>query len=240
MRKIRATAAAAGMKSMTGMTGMTALTRTTLVLTSLAILAAATGGCALVGGMAAVYQETSTKTVPAEFVGLEGKSFAVIVAADRSLQGDHPGLLEAVSVRMTERLSASTNLPRAGGFVPAADVLSFQYNNPGWEARPRAELMESLGKVDRLIFVDILDYRLHEPGNMYQWDGVAAGTISVIGRGTETALFQRNVTVRFPGKSGLGPDDLNRTQVTSGLLSRFIDRASWLFYSHEEPYKPEY
>jgi len=217
-----------------------ATTAATATLSLVGLLVSTSGGCALVGGMAAVYQETSTKTVPAEFVGLEGKSFAVIVAADRSLQGEHPGLLEAVTVRMTERLAASTNLPRAGGFVPPADVLSFQYNNAGWEARPRAELMESLGKVDRLIFVDILDYRLHEPGNMYQWDGVAAGTISVIGRGTETALFQRNVTVRFPGKAGIGPDDLNRTQVTSGLLSRFIDRSTWLFYSHEEPYKPEY
>ncbi len=212
---------------------------TTLALAIIAPIAL-TGGCALIGGMAAVYQETSTKTVPADFVGLEGKSFAVVVAADRSLQAEHPGLLEAITVRVTERLATPTNVPRAGGFVPASEVLSFQYDNPGWEARSRSELMDSLGKVDRLVFIDLLDYRLHEPGNMYQWDGVAAGTVVVMGRGSETPLFQRNVTVRFPGKSGIGPDDLNRTAVTSGLLSRFIDRSTWPFYSHEEPYKPEY
>jgi hypothetical protein len=208
---------------------------------SLLLLAlAGSGGCALIGGAAAIYQENSTKDVPAEFVGLEGKSFAVIVAADRSLQAEHPGLLEAISVRVTERLAASTNVPRAGGFVPAADVLSFQYDNPGWAAQSRQELMDGLGKVDRLIFIDLLDYRLHEPGNLYQWDGVAAGTVVVHGRGSESPLFQRNLTVRFPGRSGLGPDDLNRTQVTSALLARFVDRASWLFYNHEEPFKPEY
>jgi hypothetical protein len=199
-----------------------------------------TGGCAVVGGMAAAYEETSTRTVPAEYVGLEGKSFAVIVGADRSLQSEHPGLVEGLTKRLTERLAEPSNLPRAGGFVPAEQVLKFQYDNPGWEARPRAELIDSLAKVDRLVYIDLLDFRLHEPGNPHVWDGIASGTVSVFASGSDSPVFQRSVSVPFPGKVGMNPNDLNRTAVASGLLVRFVDRASWLFYTHEEPYRPEY
>ena len=39
---------------------------------------------------------------------------------------------------------------------------------------------------------------------------------------------------------GYTPADFSEPQIAAVLQSRFIDRASWLFYEHEEPYYPDY
>lgn len=212
------------------------------------------GACALtmlpgcyVGALIDSYQRTSTKNVSAEYTRLEGKSFAVVVSADRSIQGDHPLLTDHLTSRITERLSAGTNVPTAGGFVPAPQVLKYLYNNPGWATNSRVELARSLGgpgaTVDRIIFIDLYEYRLADEGNHYEWDGAAAGTVSVFETDStlpEEPAFERTIQVRFPNKKGIGPEQMDRVSVTSALALRFIDRASWLFYQHEEPYHPEY
>ena len=52
--------------------------------------------------------------------------------------------------------------------------------------------------------------------------------------------YEQDITMRFPDGSGFGPGDMDRSLVSSVLVSRFVDRATWLFYEHEEPYYPEY
>lgn len=203
-------------------------------------------GC-YAGALIESYKRGSTKTVSAEYTRLEGKSYAVVVAADRAIQADHPLLTDHITSRVTERLAVNTNIPVAGGFVPAPMVLKYMYNTPGWSTASRTELANVLGgpgqRVDRIIYIDLYEYRLADPGNQYEWDGVAAGTVSVFEIDStlpEEPAFERTIQVRFPGKKGIGPEQMDRVSVTSALALRFIDRASWLFYQHEEPYYPEY
>jgi len=200
-------------------------------------------GCELVGGAIDNYKRDSTHEVKGEYRGLEEKSFAVVVAVDRSIQAEHPGLVDFLTAKMTERLSAQGNVPRAGGFVPADQVLKYLYNNPSWPTRPMADLAKALGGVQRLVYVEIVEYRLHEPGNAYEWEGVASGRISVIESDSpipDDYAFDRTVAVKFPDKSGIGRDQIDRSTATSALAGRFIDRATWLMYDHQEPYYPEY
>jgi len=199
------------------------------------------GGCAI-AGIAAVagkaISETGTRTIEAQYTGLAGKSFAVVVAADRTIQADAPGLVEFLTIKITQRLHEHA---QASAFVPPADVLEYMFRTPGWSAKPLDDLAKDLG-VERLVYVDLYEYRLHEPGNAYEWDGVAAGRAGVIE--AESALgvyaFDRLVRVRFPGKSGFDRDKLSRQVVNTGLAQRFIDRVSWLFHKHEEAKKIEY
>ncbi|NUQ67871.1 MAG: hypothetical protein HUU18_06275 [Phycisphaerales bacterium] len=221
------------------------VTRVALVALGAAAWASLSGCYA--GALIESYKRSSTKTVSAEYTRLEGKSFAVVVAADRAIQADHPLLTDHITSRVTERLSAGTNVPVAGGFVPAPMVLKYMYNTPGWSTASRVELAKALGgegqTVERIIYIDLYEYRLADPGNKYEWDGVAAGTVSVYEIDStlpEEPAFERTIQVRFPGKKGIGPEQMDRVSVTSALALRFVDRASWLFYSHEEPYYPEY
>jgi len=207
------------------------------------VAAGANSGCTFIGGAMESYRETSTRSIEAEYLGLEGKTFAVVVTAERSIQADHPSLVDYLTGQMTTRLAASNNLPRAGGFVPAGQVLKYIYSNPGWTAKPYSDVAKDLGGVERLVVIEVVEFRLHDPGNQYLWEGLAGGTISVIE--TDSVLaddvsFQKAVTVDFPDKQGFGPNELTGMTVRTELARRMLDRASWLFFTHEEPYYPEY
>ncbi len=208
----------------------------------MAALSLALGGCAigaLIGGMAESYRETSTRAVAAEYLGVEGKSFAVIVYTDRLIQADQPRLVAKMTNAMANRLAQNAN---AGGYVPGPLVLDYQFNNPNWAAFSYEDLAEEFG-VDRLVIVEIYEYRLHEPGNSYTWDGFAAALVGVFeadGVIENDFSFSREVAVGFPDDGGYGPTDFGADVVAANLNSRLLDRASWLFYEHQEPYYPDY
>lgn len=201
------------------------------------------GGCHAVGFFAEAYRKDSTHEIKAEYTGLEGKSFAVVVSVDRMVQADHPGIVDRLTAKITERLSSYQNIPRAGGFVPADNVLRYVYNNPAWPSKPFSELAKSLGGVDRLVYVEIMEYRLNDPGNAHEWGGVATGNVGVVetdGVSPDQFTFEKSLSVRFPDKKGYNPANLSQSVVTTALSARFIDRVTWLFYNHQEPYYPEY
>lgn len=196
-------------------------------------------GAALFGGMIENHRRNSTHSVEAEYNGLVGKSFAVVVAADRVIIADHPDLVPRLTTNLTDRLAEFAG---ASGYVPAERLLTYLYEHPRWVAMPLSDLAKELG-VERLVYIDIQEYRLNEPGNEYLWDGVAAAGVGVIEADSvvpDQFAFEREVRVKFPDKSGYGPTDYPGNVVSAALLKRFVDRASWLFYEHQEPYYPEY
>lgn len=213
-----------------------------LALAGLLALPIGLGGCVvgeLVGGMIQSERRNSTKTVEAEYTGLAGKNFAVVVSADRVIQADHPEVIVRLTNEIGNRLAKEAG---ASGFVPGASVLQFQYSNPRWVAMTMGELAQALG-VERLVYVDLVEYRLNDPGNSYLWQGVAAGQVGVVEADSsfpDEFAFQKQIKVGFPDQDGLGPADFPRTAVNTALANRFTDRASWLFYKHEEKYYPDY
>ena len=216
--------------------------RAVVALASAALTATVLTGCAigaLIGGTAQAYRESSTRTVPADFTGLDGKSFAVVISADRMIQADFPTIVPELTARISQRIADNVQV---SGWIPPQDLMTYLFNNPDWVARPYGVLATDLG-VDRLIVVDLYEFRLNAPGNRYLWDGLAAATLSVVAGnedGGEARLFEREVRVKFPDESGRSPLDYNASVVSSALMARFIDRSTWSFYEHEEPYYPDY
>ncbi len=184
-------------------------------------------GCNLLGFAGAMVENErrhSTRPVNELYQGLKGKQWAVLV--------------------ITERLSDPKNQQSIGaaGYIPADRLLKYLYENPRWMSMPRADLAKELG-VERLIVVEVMEYRLHDPGNQYLWAGVATGTVGVIEADSKVPdefSFEKPVKVTFPDKDGYGPNDLPTEAVTTELAHRFVDRVTWMFYLHEEPYYPKY
>lgn len=217
--------------------------RHTLIYALAGSLMLGAGGCQLVGFLAGSYEANTPHTVEPLYTGLANKSFAVVVSADRGIQGDFPGLVDYLSTNITTRLSNSENKPRAGGFVPAADVLKFTYDNPGWPARTRESLAKSLGGVQRLVIVELTEYRLHDPGNAYTWDGLASAQVSVFELDSdrpESPEFQKSASVTYPDDQGYGPEQLPQAGVNTALAQRLVDRVSWMFYEHDEKFEQKY
>jgi hypothetical protein len=196
-------------------------------------------GCALVGGMLESYRQTGTRSVEAEYLGLVGKSYAVVVIADRAIEADFPGLSATITERVNQNIHDQGG---AGGWIPSIQLVQYITNNPQLLARPRGELANDLG-VQRLIVIELQEFRLNDPGNQYLWEGQAAGTVLVIeadGPLPDDSAFTRAIRVGFPDEKGIGPEQYGRDVISSALLKRFVDRVSWIFYTHEEPYYPKY
>jgi hypothetical protein len=211
------------------------------------VLLLALSGCQVLGfggAMIESYKRTTTRTVAGEYKGLEGKRWAVVVSADRVIQADYPDIVPLITSEITGRLADRAQQQKIGaaGYIPADRVLRFQYENPGWVSVPRGELAKRLG-VDRLIVVELIDYRLTEPGNRYLWAGEATGTLGVVeadGPAPDEVAFEKPIRVTFPDKQAIGPQDLPGPAVATTLVKRFVDRCAWLFYTHEEPYESKY
>ncbi|MCB9844393.1 MAG: hypothetical protein H6811_00185 [Phycisphaeraceae bacterium] len=189
---------------------------------------------------ARTYEENTPRKVSGEYDGLAERSFAVVVTSERSLQLEFPSLVPEVSARVSQLIAEGGT---ASGYVPAEEVLRYQTQNPSWFAMTRADLAQALGGVERLVLIEISDFRLREPGNRHLWEGVASGRVAVIeadGPLSEEYAFERVVRVGFPDKSGYGPDDFGPSLVASVLAQRFSNRAGWLFFNHEEPPGTEY
>lgn len=199
-------------------------------------------GCAagvLAAGMVESYRRTSTRAMPSEYDGLRDKSFAVIVSADRLIQSNYPRAVARLTTLITQQLIEHAD---AAGVVPPAMVLEFQYNYPRWVAMTYEELAEHFG-VERLVHIELYEFRLNEPGNSYLWGGLAAGMVGVVeadGPLGDEFAFSKQIAVKFPDDSGFGPTDFTAAQITAVLEKRFVDRVTWLFYEHQEPYYPDY
>ena len=78
-----------------------------LLLLPTLLLLALLPGCGAVGfggAMIESYRRQSTKAVEREYAGLTGKNFAVVVCADRSIQGEYPDMVVWLTSKLTERL----------------------------------------------------------------------------------------------------------------------------------------
>lgn len=200
---------------------------------ALAVLPACVIG-AFVGGAAESFRRTGSTVVPALYDDIAGHSFTVVVSADRLIQSEEPGLVQRITRQINDRIAFNAG---ASHGIPSDALLGVLYNTPQWPAMPPGDVASMLG-VERLIWVELTEYRLHEPGNEYVYDGVALGTVLVYEAESplpDDPVFERGIAVRFPDSSGFIATDLPASAVTTELSSRFINRVAWLFYEHEEP-----
>lgn len=193
-------------------------------------------GCNIVapiGGMLESARRQGTTDFDAEYAGLDGKTFAVVVVADRVIQAEHPAVIARFSTELAERLKKET---QAKGYIPGQRMLQFQFDNPRWVAWGPGELGKKLG-VDRLVYLELLEYRLVDPGNKYTWKGVCRASLSVAeidGSSPDDYAYRKSLVVRYPDSDGYGPGEMKVELVNTVLTNRMIDRASWLLYKHTE------
>lgn len=203
------------------------------------LLSTTVAGCEAIGFLATNYRENTPVKVEPLYDGLKGKSYAVVVVADRGIDANYPGLVPVINASINDRLHDEAG---ASGWIPSQELLGHLYNNPRWTATARSDLVKELG-VDRLVVVELQEFRLNDIGNQYLWDGRASGLVSVLEADSpspETFAFEKPVDVHFPDKQGYSPQDMSGDLVAAALRKRFVDRAAWMFYTHDEKYKQEY
>ncbi|CAN5767036.1 hypothetical protein BH11PLA1_BH11PLA1_04150 [soil metagenome] len=210
---------------------------------ALALSAALLPACNLLAPFGAIaeniHHESSTTYEP-EYSGLKGKTFAVIVTADRATQAEYPAVVARFATLIAKRIKEYES--GTTGFIPGERVLQYQFDHPRWVSMTYEDLGKTLG-VDRLIIVEMLEYRLVDPGNKYLWKGLSrcnVGVVEVDSALPDDMAFRKAVTVNFPDTDGYSPADMSGDAVNTVLSNRMIDRVSWLFYTHDEANKIKY
>ena len=212
----------------------------TLLLASIACASLALGGC-IAGAVGAIGQQIERGKkldVPAAYDGLEGKTCAVIVNADYATLVEHPAVVKNITANVSARIAQYV---KDATVLPPATVLTWQYKTPQWRAMPYGEVAKELG-VDRLVYIDVYEYRLNPTGNSYLWDGVAGANIGIIetdGLAPDEFVYSTNVVSKFPDKEGVGKESARREDIERGLLTLFTSRTSWIFYDHIEDKYPQ-
>ncbi|MFM7262114.1 MAG: hypothetical protein ACKO3W_16135 [bacterium] len=214
--------------------------RVALLVAAVAVVLSGTGCIAgAVGALGQQIERGKKLDVPAQYDGLEGRTSAVIVNADYATLVEHPALVANVTANVSARIKAYV---KDASVLPPGQVLDWQYRTPQWRALPHGEIAKELG-VERLVYIDIYEYRLNPVGNSYIWDGVAGANLGVVEADSlspDEFVFTSNIVSRFPNKEGIGRESARREDIERGLLTLFIQRSSWLFYRHIEDKYPEY
>lgn len=196
-----------------------------------------------VGGMAESFRLTGTTEFPAEYTGLEDKTWAVVTLAPRGVQAEIPNVITVVTNASTRKLVNAQNLGtlNSAGYQPPDSTLLLQRTNPSFGAWTYDEMAEQLD-VERLIVVDIAHLQLYERGNSYLWDGAIAARLGVVEADTGAAdfAFQKDITIAYPDSSGFNTDDFAESHVVNTLLDRLTNRVAWSFHVHEVPNTIEY
>ncbi len=200
------------------------------------------GGCGavakLIGGMAQNYEYQLRIEVLPQYSGLEGQTVAVIVEADLSTLYEHPNTVAKIAGGVVGRIRR--DVPSAQVVDPGM-VINWQYRTPQWNALPYGQIAEQLG-VNRLVHIDLYEYRLHPPGNRWEWQGACSASVGVVERDgfdPDTFVEVFAVETRFPDIKGVGLESANRAQIEIGLLAEFIKKTAWLFHTHLEPKYPD-
>ena len=207
----------------------------------LAAVFAALSGCAVFGLYGAMKQneeyQKEIEVLPV-YDDLGHKRVAVVVNTDMGTLYQFPTALESISQGVALRVQK--NVPDVIVLSPAV-VSRWQYLTPQWNTLTYGEMAEQLN-VDRVIYVDLYEFRLNPPGNAWQWEGVAAANIGIIereGYGSDLFADEFHVVAKFPDLSNVTRESASAEEIQFGLLADFIKRASWLFYRHLEPKHPD-
>ena len=199
----------------------------------LAVPALGLGGCLAAGWLAdGVVDPAHTVRVEPEYLGLENQRVAVLVDTDIDIAMAHPlAQLEVASV-ISDRIA--DNVPGAT-VRDAEQIARFQQRNLYWTTARYADLMERL-EVDRLVIIELVDYHLHEPGNVNIWRGLITANIGVAeadGDNPNNLVYASTVSVTYPPESEVGLLNANQRTIRLATLDSFSRAAAGKFYQHD-------
>jgi len=170
--------------------------------------------------------------VSAEYMGLDGQKVAVMVAADELLLYGYPQAPIQLCRAVTGKIAV--NVPDVNVTIPA-EIIRFQKENPYWQNIRYSELVKKMG-VDKIVLIDLVEYRTHEPGNAHLWQGIITanvGVLDALAEDPDNFVFYNTVEVRFPEKSSVGLVNSDDESIQLGMLILFARDAGGLFYDHQ-------
>ena len=169
--------------------------------------------------------------VTAQYLGLEGKRVGVIVAVSDHTHFRHPGLQRQLAREISRRIQL--NLPDSQVMNPDTIVL-WQADNEFWTARRPSVLLDAL-RVERLVMVEVGEFRLSDTGDTNIKRGVISANVNVVeddAPDPDNFGFTQSLRVAFPDefRTRIGLVVADEQDIQTIVISRFTEEAAGLFY----------
>ncbi len=213
---------------------MNTLRRMTGMIVAGSLLAAAwltSAGCEAIGFVGEAVDSEQEVEFVARYTGLNGKRVAVLIDAPLDAQYQHPravpGLCEFISAGLREACEGAQ-------IMPSNYVVAYQANNVYWYTMDIEDIAKALN-VERIVMVDLVEYRLLAPGNSYLWDGVIVGDINIYETDSldpNAIAFRERIKARFPSMDGVRRDQYPESTIEQGLQIKFAQDSVNLFRTY--------
>lgn len=203
------------------------IARLVLLLAATALL----GGCQVFGLGAQAFGGGS-QTVAAEYNGLAGRTVAVLVAADEGTLYANPQIAADLGRIVSSSIASNVD---AATLMDPQQVEKFQDENPFWFTVPPNVVRGRLG-VQRLVIVDVIEFKTHEPGAAHAWQGVMSANVDVIeaeSPDANNAAYRGVVAIRYPPGGKVGVLDVDAETMRFAMYKAFAAELSNLFSDHE-------
>ena len=182
------------------------------------------------------HQEAVERPVlPAEYTNFEGERVAVMASAPSTMH--YHKVLEDLVKGLRMHLLADYQQITV---LDEARIERYKRDNPSWFATPPSRILDELA-VDRLVYMDVAEFRPHVEGDPYQLRGSAMVNLRVVERlqgegDPDVSSYSRSLNAVFPDKSaGIPPNArLNANSVVRGLTERLVVRSAFVLTPEEE------
>lgn len=171
--------------------------------------------------------------VTAQYTDLDNQTVAVLVGVSDHTNFHHPGAARQIAREVTRRISL--NVPGVSVINPDR-ILEWQAQNPYWTARTPGQLIAALN-VDRLVMVEVGEYRMTDPGDTNIKRGVISANINVVEADAidpDDFGFSAPLRVSFPDefRTKVGLVEASEQDIQTITVSRFTEEAAGMFYDH--------
>ena len=172
--------------------------------------------------------------VQAKYLGLNDKTVAVVVSVSDHTNFNYPEARQRITGEVTRRIKVG--VPGVTVTEPYK-ILKWQDDNPYWSTRPPSAMIEQLD-VDRLVLVEIGQYRTHEPGDKYVLRGVITANINIVEAEAPDpdnygASYSKSVMYPRAQDSTIGRAAMSEDKIEIQAQAWFCEETAGLFYDHE-------
>lgn len=200
-------------------------------------------GCPLIP----IVAQALPKIVPAQYPGLQGKSAAVMVWAERDITINYPTIQGDIMAGILRKLQDAQAKQKPaelkGTTFPVSwqSIRRYQMDNPDADNAPIAEIAATVG-VKRLIYIEVSEFQTRSDISNDLYRGSIAASLKVVeyenGK-AKIAYDEGNIVVKFPPK---GPDEgvLNIGDQRTYLftINEFTTQIARKFYKYETEHEP--
>jgi hypothetical protein len=194
------------------------------------LLVLCVGGLAGCAYLAGAFEQNSGKKVLATYTGMDDKSVAIVTDVDPATALEYVSARAEIGAFVTAQFQQ--NMPKVK-LLRYQDVIRWQDDTLQWQGLREKEIGKHFS-VDRVLYIELLDYRTREPGatNLLRGRIHALARVFEVETPGPSAVWEKEFDVFWPP---LEPQDVlhsNDTAVRKRVLEYFSEDLVGQFYDH--------